>query len=282
MLEFSYHVPQAIQKHIDFISPGVHLQAPQKAAKMKRNKRDPRKDEGAQRPQPLLAPMPEHYEYNQSDLSNCDVAITPPCIRALYNVPLPPSPAQPGNAIGIFEDGDFYAQEDLNLFFANFTPYIPQGTHPTADLIDGAIAPVNVSEAGGESALDFELAFPLLYPQQATLYQIDDINYSNGNLSTVGIYNDWLDAIDGVSSQLSFFLVTLLTKPLIKSYCSYSAFGETGNDPVLDPKYPDPLPGGYKGQLQCGVYKPTNVLSVSYSSQEYDKPEYYQKRQCNE
>ena len=136
---------------------------------------------------------------NQDDLSTCDVAITPACIRALYNVSLPPSVAQPGNEIGIFEDGDFFAQEDLDLFFANFTPYIPQGTQPILDLIDGAIAPVDVADAGGESALDFELVYPLLYPQQATLYQTDDINYSNGNLSTVGIYNDWLDAIDGVS-----------------------------------------------------------------------------------
>ena len=147
---------------------------------------------------PKFTPM-NVERFNQSDLTACDVAITPPCIRALYNVPLPPKTAQPGNAIGIFEDGDFLSQEDLNLFFANFTPYIPQGTHPIFDLIDGAVAPVNVSEAGGESALDFELSFPLLYPQNTTLYQTDDINYSDGNLSTVGIYNDWLDAIDGVS-----------------------------------------------------------------------------------
>lgn len=27
--------------------------------------------------------------------------------------------------MGIFEEGDFYAQEDLNLFYSNFTKYIP-------------------------------------------------------------------------------------------------------------------------------------------------------------
>ena len=144
-----------------------------------------------------MAKMPARLD--QANLSTCDVAITPACIRALYQVPLPPSTAQPGNAIGIYEDGDFYAQEDLNLFFANFTPNIPQGTHPILNSVDGGVAPVPVSEAGGESALDFELAFPLLYPQQAMLFQTDDINYSNGNLSTVGIYNDWLDSVDAVS-----------------------------------------------------------------------------------
>lgn len=67
-----------------------------------------------------------------------------------------------------------------------------------------------------------------------------------------------------------------------KSYCTYSAFGETSNDPVNDPTYPDTAPGGYTGQLQCGVYKPTNVISISYGGQEFDLPAYYQKRQCNE
>lgn len=32
----------------------------------------------------------------------------------------------------------------------------------------------------------------------------------------------------------------------------------------------------------CGVYKPTNVISVSYGGQEADLPAYYQQRQCNE
>lgn len=32
----------------------------------------------------------------------------------------------------------------------------------------------------------------------------------------------------------------------------------------------------------CGVYKPTNVVSTSYTGAEIDLPEYYMKRQCNE
>lgn len=32
----------------------------------------------------------------------------------------------------------------------------------------------------------------------------------------------------------------------------------------------------------CGVYKPTNVISISYGGQESDLPAYYQERQCNE
>ena len=30
------------------------------------------------------------------------------------------------------------------------------------------------------------------------------------------------------------------------------------------------------------MYKPTNVISISYGGQEFDLPAYYQKRQCNE
>lgn len=59
----------------------------------------------------------------------------------------------------------------MNLFFKNFTPQIPQGTHPTPQFIDGAQAPVPVEDAGGESDLDFQLAYPILYPQKLSLYQ---------------------------------------------------------------------------------------------------------------
>jgi tripeptidyl-peptidase-1 len=36
------------------------------------------------------------------------------------------------------------------------------------------------------------------------------------------------------------------------------------------------------GELQCGVYKPTNVISASYGQAEADLPINYTKRQCNE
>ena len=36
------------------------------------------------------------------------------------------------------------------------------------------------------------------------------------------------------------------------------------------------------GQLQCGVFKPTNVISASYGEAEADLPYDYTHRQCNE
>ena len=199
-----------------------------------------------------------------NDLNKCDVAITSNCIKALYQVP-PGFTAHPANSMGIFEEADYYGQEDLDLFFRNFSPSIPQGTHPVPAFINSAEAPTSVANAGGESDLDLQLAYPLIYPQTITLYQTDDIFYAldaDGS-SSVGTFNSFLDALDG-------------------SYCTYSAFGETGGDPNLDPTYPDPEPGEYNGKLQCGVYKPTNVISISYGRQESDVPVYYQRRQCNE
>ncbi|THW17881.1 aorsin [Aureobasidium pullulans] len=253
-----YHVPKHIQEHIDFISPGV------KGANLR--KRGSKKAKRGLRGSPARKQAP-FMPKNVSSLATCDQVVTPACIQALYKIAPndPHAKVSPNNSLGIFEEGDFYAQGDLDRFFGNFTPYIPNGTHPIPNLIDGAKAPVSLQLAGGESDLDFQLAYPLIYPQTTTLYQTDDIYYSFGNdPNATGLFNTFFDAIDG-------------------SYCTYSAFGETGNDPVLDPKYPNThASNGYKGALQCGVYKPTNVISISYGEQEQDLPAYYQQRQCNE
>lgn len=215
--------------------------------------------------QPKSRPAPYMPE-RKTSLETCDVAITPACLRALYHfdAPSPYAKVNPNNSLGIFEEGDFYSQKDLDLFFTNFTSYIPNGTHPILDSVDGGEAPVATKNAGGESDLDFELAYPIIYPQTITLYQVDDLFYAEGgNGTTDGIFNTFFDAIDG-------------------SYCTYCAYGECGDSPTLDPTYPDPTPGGFKGQLECGIYKPTNVISISYGEQEQDLPAYYQERQCNE
>lgn len=213
---------------------------------------------------PLLKALPEELSALLAKPLGalCGLAATPQCIKTLYNITTPTKHAA-GNQLGIFEDlNDMYSQTDLNLFFATLAPNIPQGTHPTLDGIDGATAPVPVvTNAGAESDLDFQISYPIIYPQNSILFQTDDDVYE-ANYTFLGFLNNFLDAIDG-------------------SYCNYTAFGETGNS-VLDPPYPDPQAGGFKGALQCGVYKPTNVISISYGGQEADLPASYQQRQCNE
>ena len=60
-----------------------------------------------------------------------------------------------------------------------------------------------MKDAGGESDLDFQLAYPLIYPQTITLYQTDDLNYAtNPNSTSLGGFNTFLDALDGVGTTL--------------------------------------------------------------------------------
>jgi tripeptidyl-peptidase-1 len=130
--------------------------------------------------------------------------------------------------MGIFEEGNWFLQEDLDLFFANFTPRIPKGTQPTPAYIDGSEAPAELVGAGGESDLDFELAYPLIYPQTITLFQTDDLYYAEGAHHNYGFFNTFLDALDGVRKPQQVKIHK--TEPENQSYCSYSAFGETGDD----------------------------------------------------
>ncbi|KAI9704027.1 MAG: hypothetical protein M1820_005648 [Bogoriella megaspora] len=267
-----YHVPKDIQHHVDYITPGIKLLAPKGHKGEMKKKRAAERDALKRSSLPGGSPRPFKLAQgpiasDPSSLATCDSIITPACVAALYQIPKAGTSVSPNNSLGIFEAEDqFWVQSDLNLFFANFTTTnvtntIPNGTHPINVSVDGGIASSNNSnEAGTEAELDLELAYPIIYPQTITLYAVDDTNVSD-NITEFG-FNTFLDALDG-------------------SYCTYSAFGITGNSNT-DPVYPDPKPGGYTGQLQCGTYTPTNVISVSYGEEEADIAIAYQKRQCNE
>lgn len=250
----SYHVPKHIQEHVDYITPGVKLFSAEKQRNKKRSFGVGHYGKGFT--EPLKSTFGVFPPPTLGNVTDCDKRITPDCIRALYRVPKTPEyplwAAGPmprnDNSLGVFEEGDFYAQLDLDLFFGNYSTNIPKGTHPTPAYIDGADAPTtNISDAGGESDLDFQLIYPLIYPQTITLYQTDDLYYATNSSSTSsGGFNTFLDALDG-------------------SYCTYSAYGETGNS-VVDPVYPNTLdPNGYKGKLMCGVYKVSSYQDVFWS-----------------
>lgn len=159
-----YHLPKHIQQHVDYVTPGVKLLAPVKRGYEESRHRKRGMNVSGEGPND-----PPKIRYTKKPdnltLANCDKAITPDCISALYKVPKG-TKANPNNTMGVFEEGDYYAQEDLNLFYANFTKNIPKGTHPIPAFIDGAQAPVPLADAGGESDLDFMLAYPILWPQQ--------------------------------------------------------------------------------------------------------------------
>ncbi|KAL3296168.1 Aorsin [Colletotrichum asianum] len=244
-----YSVPENIQHHIDFIQPGVILAAPKTPrlnTKFEKRGFSTVQQAGADRA--------------SNDTSACSDNVTPACIEALCKIP-DNTLNHSSNSLGIYETGDYYAQEDLNLFFAKYTPNIPNGTHPTLVSIDGGFAPAEPKFADGESDLDLQVAYPIIHPQGVTLYQTDDKIYT---ISGAGLFNNFLNAVDG-------------------SYFSYSVFGEKGNDDNFDDVYPDTTsPDGYQGKVQCGISTLTNVISMSYSKSEADLPFYYQQRQCNE
>lgn len=132
-------------------------------------------------------------------LQRCSYNMTPPCIKAMYSIP-DASKARKGNALGLYEQGDYFAKSDLDLYYAHFAPWVPQGTYPTPALIDGAnysvpdYSPLNT----GESDIDIDMAYSLIYPQSVTLYQVDDQLYEPEEVATTNLFNTFLDALDGV------------------------------------------------------------------------------------
>ncbi|WQF82591.1 Putative peptidase S53, activation domain, Sedolisin domain, peptidase S8/S53 domain superfamily [Colletotrichum destructivum] len=248
-----YHIPVHVHEHIDYVTPGTRLRSRSitlpKPGKAKRG-----------HVKPAITPLPGFPSLNAT---SCDTYITAECTRAQYGIPNGTTSAA-GNELGIFEaQNSHYSLKDFDILWSTLYPSwdVTPGTYPEERLIDGAIgaieegSPVFPTKLGLESALDFDIAWPLIHPQKPVLYQVDDQYYEYKG-SFEGFFNTFLDAIDG-------------------SYC-------TAAPSDLDPVYPNPHYGGYKGALQCGVFKPTNVISISYVGIEAYLPDAYQERQCHE
>ncbi|KAJ4268919.1 hypothetical protein NW762_002990 [Fusarium torreyae] len=194
------------------------------------------------------APLPPPYKLPVAeDLTNCSLSWTPACIRKLYGIPLG-TKAAPNNSMGLYGFGDPYSQADLNDFWAKYAQFIPKGTTPKVNSINGAKA--IGEEVEGEELLDIQMAYPIVYPQTVTMFQTP---YSNGG----GLLNDFLDAVDA-------------------SYCKYDG----GDDPEFDPKFPQFM--GWQGPAMCGTYKVTNVVSISFAVDETSLSRHYIERQCHE
>ena len=233
-----YYLPEHIAPHIDYITPGVALSPPLSKRTFKRD------SVGDWVHKPFASPYEAsdsghkshgeesrpayqqsgHKSFaedsrpsNTSSLANCGTSITPDCIRALYGIPKAHL-NDSSNALGIFEYFDFYAQASLNSFFAKYAPNVPNGTHPTlASIGRGKLskAPVPVGMDPGESDIDLDMAYSLIYPQKITLYQTAPTPYTEkyvehaGTIKSQGLAfgqatNNLLDALDGVSSPHSF------------------------------------------------------------------------------
>ena len=212
--------------------------------------------------QPIPNAHPKQFTFSGqtglTGLSNCSNLITIDCLRAIYQFGQG-NFSNPTNKLGIGEWADYLYLPDLAMFFENFTsPPIPSDTVPDFISIDGGkTSNLTVAEAEEvvESALDFQTAYSIIWPQQTRLYQVGD----SVNVDSVGTFNIFLDALDA-------------------SYCTYQG----GDAPYVDPEYPDPNEGGYTGPLQCGGAPISNVFSFSYNQIEAALPVFYQQRQCYE
>lgn len=185
-------------------------------------------------------------------LKTCDTVITPDCLRALYGIPVLTT-ANPANSFGIVEyTPQIYIQEDLDLFFSNYSKNQKQRS-PILNSINGGISGNRTQGffLNAESDLDLEYGMTLVNPQPVQLYQVGDF-IEGGSL------NDFLDAVDA-------------------SYCTFDG----GDDPVQDGQYPSSR-GGYEGPKNCGGFAATNVISSSYAYNEADLTARYETRQCAE
>ncbi|KAJ7235622.1 peptidase S8/S53 domain-containing protein [Mycena haematopus] len=269
-----YHLPTNVRHHIDFVTPGTALIGG-KVRETARNGLDRRhyKPPGL----PVVKDLPKNITKMLASkaLKYCDKYITPPCIKAMYNITdtdFPDSASRhvdTNNRLGIFEFGDFYSEASLTQFFAAFGalqhPPILATEQPDYFSIDGAFDPIflGVPYTGTESDLDLQISYPIIWPQGVNLYQSDDNAYTLGldtsSWTGNGFINNFLNAIDG-------------------SYCE----SRTDTENAADPKYPHNVALGYKNNTQCGTLEPSYVISFSYGEQEVDLPESYQQRQCLE
>ena len=190
-----YHVPKEIQGHIDYITPGVKLVATQTHSSRAVEKR---KLQNLARGRVSPVP-PGDANYDPNDLSKCSGHVSPQCVRAMYNF-TQATLAQPGNELGIYETGDdaaYLSPLDLNSFFTLFDQRIPNNTFPIVEGVDGAKNIKNEGVAGVEAAIDFQISYPIIYPQKSILFITDDVYYESLSYPKKGILNNFLDAIDG-------------------------------------------------------------------------------------
>jgi tripeptidyl-peptidase-1 len=160
-----YHIPEYLVSHIDYITPGIKLIPVVKSIKTKRAlafKQRKMNYISLHSPSFDGIPwdwMPAAAAGLPTDLQGCGRNITPACVKALYGIP-DPNKVAPGNSLGLFEQGDYFAKSDLDLFYAEYAPYVPQGTYPIPALIDGAnfSVPAHSPLNGGESDIDIDIA----------------------------------------------------------------------------------------------------------------------------
>jgi tripeptidyl-peptidase-1 len=249
-----YSVPGNVRSHIDFITPTIALNPARKGRR--RALEQPHEIIAVSSLQPKLGATFQPSHLPPLDLSSCDSYTIPDCLRALYGIP-EGTTANPQNSFGIYaQSPNQFFQSNLDIFFRNFSPPLV-GRPPKFVSIDGG-EPFNpeienaLTTELDEGDLDLSYAMSLTFPLNVTIYQVGDNNRG-------GSYDLFLDALDA-------------------SYCTF----EGGDDPALDPTYPDPVPNGFNHTRVCGGVPLPKVISFSYESDEFFVPDAAKSRLCHE
>ena len=186
-----YSVPKSLREQIELVMPTVHFDVKTYANANRKARRRDLTDN------PLFGSLPKQGKVISSSgvgtqgaspeavtpaftLANCNEYITPECLRALYNFPNG-SLAQSSYAVVEYTP-EAYLQSDLNLFFANVDPQIPQGTAPILASIDGGVEQTTTQsfDDNGEADLDLQYAMALGTQQVA-------LSHVFGRLTNMGV-----------------------------------------------------------------------------------------------
>ena len=169
--DYRYHVPEHLAPHIDYITPGIKLTpVVKRTVERTVETREKPKPNGPILVRPHQSPhTPGGFPWGfkppgagtlPADLQGCGVNMTVACYKALYSIPDPPSKVDADNSLGLYEQGDYFSKEDLDLYYKAYAPWIPEGTYPIPALIDGANFSVPVDDTflnTGESDIDMQI-----------------------------------------------------------------------------------------------------------------------------
>ncbi|MCJ1325415.1 hypothetical protein MMC10_002078 [Thelotrema lepadinum] len=237
-----YLIPSDLKDHVDFISPGVGSpisSVARRASGSNLRKRD--------LPPCLPAPGPSNFTLDQ-----CWQGVFPGCLNALYDIPQS-TPFVSSNVFGIFEFNGSYIQTDMDQFFQQVASDIPVGTVANNVLLNGAPIDTKLSDntdVAEESNLDFQLAWPLVYPQNISLYDVIPTRAQAASILQSNTTDD-----EKISIAINVALEDL-----------FSSF---------DGSQPD-------NSTDTSSYVAPNVLSISYATFETEVSEAVSQRFCNE
>ncbi|KAF8889617.1 peptidase S8/S53 domain-containing protein [Infundibulicybe gibba] len=163
----SYYLPKHMVDHIDIITPTIQPNiklTTRGNSRRNLNRRSPPSATSAGANQ-----LPTSISAKSQ--TGCDVAVTPDCLRSLYNMTYTPR-ATDRNSFGILNHAsNGYLQSDLDMFFRNFSPSLV-GKSPVFVSIDGGTNDTSQASDFGEAGWILQYAMSLTQPQPVSLLQV--------------------------------------------------------------------------------------------------------------